>query len=97
MASELQSLACATFAVAADMTFSAFNIGVEFITVPSKQELFYIYLVNLLVIIVAQAIAQYEIKSKVLVCVTFCVLYCIVVYCIVLYCIVLYSLIVMQL
>ena len=65
MASELQSLACATGAVAADMVFSALNIGVDFITVPSKQELFYIYLANLFVIIVAQAIAQYEIKSKV--------------------------------
>lgn len=65
MASELQSLACATCAVAADMIFSAFDVGVEFITVPSKIELFYIYVVNLLVIIVAQAFAQYEIKSKV--------------------------------
>lgn len=65
MASELQSLACATFAVAADMVFSTFDIGVDFITVPSKQELFYIYLVNLCVIIIAQAVAQYEIKSKV--------------------------------
>eukprot|EP00603_Paraphysomonas_imperforata_P008293 CAMPEP_0114421826 /NCGR_PEP_ID=MMETSP0103-20121206/5287_1 /TAXON_ID=37642 ORGANISM="Paraphysomonas imperforata, Strain PA2" /NCGR_SAMPLE_ID=MMETSP0103 /ASSEMBLY_ACC=CAM_ASM_000201 /LENGTH=1351 /DNA_ID=CAMNT_0001590377 /DNA_START=358 /DNA_END=4413 /DNA_ORIENTATION=- len=65
MASELQSLACATFAVAADMIFSQFDIGVEFITVPSKQELFYIYLINLFVIIIAQGFAQYEIKSKV--------------------------------
>jgi hypothetical protein len=65
MASELQSLACATCAVAADMIFSLFDVGVDFITVPSKQELFYIYLVNLLVIILAQTIAQYEIKSKV--------------------------------
>ena len=68
MASELQSLACATSAVAADILFSYLDIGVEFITGSNKKELFYIYLVNMFVILFAQAIAQYEIKKKV--CVT---------------------------
>ena len=67
MSSEFQSLICASTAVAFDMIYSYFNIGTEFITLnfTGKRELLYIYLVNLIVLVVAQAIAKYELSRQV--------------------------------
>ena len=69
MSSEFQSLICASTAVACDMIYSYFDIGVEFITLSStgKRELLYIYLVNLIVLMVAQAIAKYELSRQVVI------------------------------
>lgn len=67
MASEFQSCACAVTAVAADMIFSYYNIGSDIInaTMSEKRQLLYIYIVNLAVLLIAQAIARAELKKKV--------------------------------
>jgi hypothetical protein len=75
MASEFQSCACALTAVGADMFFSYHGIGSDFInaSMRDKRQLVYIYVVNLVVLIIAQAIARWELKNKVMsmsICIT---------------------------
>ena len=67
MASEFQALACAATTVAADMVYSHYDIGEDFLpeSVQAKRELLCIYSVNLLGLLVAQAVARWQLKRKV--------------------------------
>lgn len=67
MASEFQALACAATAVAGDMLYTYYNVGDDFLpsNVQSKKELLCIYSVNLLGLLLGQAIARRQLKKKV--------------------------------
>lgn len=67
MASEFQSLACASTAVAADIMYSYFEVGESFINTDlnSKRGILFVYLVNLCGLFIAQAVARRRLGRKV--------------------------------
>ena len=67
MASEFQSIACAVTTVAADMMWKYFGVGEDMIqgSAQYKRGLLSIYLVNLLTLLLGQAIARKQLHNKV--------------------------------
>ena len=67
MASEFQSIACAVTTVAADMLWKYLGVGEDMIqgSATYKRGLLSIYLVNLLTLLLGQAIARKQLHHKV--------------------------------
>lgn len=67
MASEFQSIACAVTTVAADVLWKYVGIGEDMIqgSAKYKRGLISIYLVNLLTLLLGQAIARKQLHNKV--------------------------------
>jgi hypothetical protein len=77
MASEFQSIACAVTTVAADMLWKYIGVGDDMIqgSTQYKKGLLSIYLVNLITLLLGQAIARKQLHNKVSVLYAFFIQY----------------------